>query len=46
MIPFIKVTTEACERMWYEILWRQAVKLGRMFPYQAKKILGKNKPRA
>jgi hypothetical protein len=41
MMPFLKLTPEACERMWYEILWRQGEKLGRMFPYQTQPKTGK-----
>lgn len=35
MIAFIKLTPESCKRMWYQVLYEQACRIGRIWPYQS-----------
>lgn len=41
MIPFLKLTTEACRRMRTAILSKQIDRIGRIWPYQSRIRVGR-----
>ena len=43
MIPFLKITTESARRMRSAVLSKQIDRIGRIWPYQTRKISWKKK---